>query len=173
MLPRRRPSLIRLSALAAVLAAASAAAAAAAPEPASPHQQCYAAARAGTGNPYPCDLAVEAARSQGASALLAAALANRSLTFAAAGRIEPALADLNAALELRPDDAALHGNRGNLLLRLGRAGEALAAHDRAAALAGGDPIAEYNRAFSYRAAGDPLRAARIVEALSGREGAVR
>lgn len=168
---RRAAALAASAALAALLAVAALPATAAEAAQSSPHQDCYAAARAGTGNPYPCDLAIEAARSQGTDALLAAALANRSLTFAAAGRLEPALTDLNAALALRPNDAALHGNLGNLLLRLGRTGDALAAHERAATLAGNDPLAQYNRAFSYRAVGDPTQAARTVETLSsGREG---
>lgn len=150
---------------------------AAAPDPeASPPRVCYQAARDGGRDAYACDLAVQMARDAGDAAALAAALANRSLVLAAAGRVQPALGDLDEALAQAPGNADLHGMRGNLLLRLGRASEALAAHDRAIELTPDDPVAYYNRAFSYRALGEPHRAARDVEAarvLHTGTGAVR
>src|SRR5690606_24106495 len=96
-----------------------------------PPEACYRAAREGGEDAYVCDLAVQIARDGGSPAQVAAALANRALVLAREGRLEPALADLDAALAATPDDPVLHGNRGNLLLRLGRPAEALAAHSRA------------------------------------------
>jgi Flp pilus assembly protein TadD len=147
------------------LAAAMLAAAVAAQDP-SPHQDCYQAARAGSTAPYACDLAVEAARGAQVPGLLAAALANRALIFTRDGRFDAALEDLNAALQLAPADPALHGNLGNLLLRVGRPADAAAAHDAAARLRPDDPLHRYNQAFSYRALGDPARAARTVAELA-------
>lgn len=123
-----------------------------------PAVDCYRHARDGSGEAYPCDLAVQIARDRGDNDALARALANRALVFAHDGRLQSALEDINAALQAAPDRAELHGNRGNLLLRLGRPGEALAAHDRAVTLAPRDPTTYYNRAFSYRALGQPQRA---------------
>lgn len=140
------------------------------PRSESPAVQCYRAAAgetAGTDDAaYVCDLAVQMARDGASRQALAAALANRALVLAAGGRLEPALTDLDDALTLTPDDPALHGNRGNLLLRLDRPAEALEAHDRAVALAPQDPAAYYNRAFSYRALGEPVRAEQDVAAAS-------
>jgi predicted Zn-dependent protease len=159
-----RPGHLRTAALLGALLGATAVPASAQPE--SPHDACFAAARSGSANPFPCDLAAEAGRSEGSDARLAAALANRALIFTAAGRLQAALDDLNSALNLAPDDAALHGNLGNLLLRLGRAADALAAHDTAVRLRPDAALHQYNRAFSYRAVGDADRAAQVVEALS-------
>lgn len=113
---------------------------------------------------YVCDLAVQMARDGVAPAALATALGNRALVLAADGRLEPALADLQAALEQSPDDPTLYANLGNLLLRMARPADALAAHDRAVDLAPGDPAGYYNRAFSYRALGDARRAQQDVAA---------
>lgn len=150
-------------------------AAEAAPEPSSleapglhPHNLCYQAARSRARDAYGCDLAVQIARDAGDGQRLLAALANRALVLAADDRLEPALADLEEALRLAPDDAALHSSRGNLLLRLGRTADALAAHDRAVELAPQDAGVYYNRAFSLRALGDPARAAEDVRAAGSR-----
>ncbi len=124
----------------------------------SPLVTCYRQAQGGGKDPYPCDLAVGMAENSGDPAALASALGNRALVLARDGRLEAALADVEAALAALPDDPTLHGTRGNLLLRLGRPAEALAAHDRAVALAPEDPVAYYNRAFSHRAVGAPERA---------------
>lgn len=133
-----------------------------------PAEVCYQAARDGGRDAYACDLAVQVARDAGDRAGLVAALANRSLILRRDNRLEPALEDLNAALGQAPDDAALHSSLGNLLLRLGRPGEALAAHDQAVALAPDDPGTYYNRAFSHRALGDTLRAEEDVAAARAR-----
>ncbi|MEQ8860601.1 MAG: tetratricopeptide repeat protein [Pseudomonadales bacterium] len=129
-----------------------------------PARTCYEAARKGSRDAYGCDLAVQMARDSGDPGRLAAALANRSLVLAADGRLQPALADVDEALALTPDAADLHGNRGNLLLRLNRPAEALNAHGRAIELSPEDPIGYYNRAFSYLALGQPQRAERDVSA---------
>ena len=117
---------------------------------------------------YTCDLAVQVARDltdasgRPDRAALAATLANRSLVLAGAGRLEAALADLDEALGLAPQNSALHGNRGNLLLRLNRPVDALDAHDQAIALAPRDPAGYVNRAFSHRALGNAPAAAEDV-----------
>lgn len=129
-----------------------------------PPEACYRAAREGREDAYVCDLAVQIARDSGSPQAVAAALANRALVLAREGRLEPALADLDAALAETPDDPVLHGNRGNLLLRAGRPAEALAAHSRAVELAPQDPANYYNRAFSFLALGEPQQAEREVEA---------
>jgi Flp pilus assembly protein TadD len=166
---RKYPKPRRIGWAAAVMLAAAAtedaAAAAAAPTP-SPHEDCYQAARAGSTAPYACDLAVEAARDAQMPTLLAAALANRALIFTRDGRFDAALEDLDAALNLAPADPALHGNLGNLLLRLSRPSDAVAAHEAAVRLRPDDPLHRYNQAFSYRALGDPARAARTVAELA-------
>lgn len=133
-----------------------------------PQNLCYEAARSRARDAYACDLAVQVARDAGDRQRLVAALANRALVLTADGRLEPALADLEEALELAPDDAALHSHRGNLLLRLGRAADALAAHDRAVELAPQDAGVYYNRAFSLRALGDSAEAAEDVRAARSR-----
>jgi tetratricopeptide (TPR) repeat protein len=129
-----------------------------------PAVSCYRAATAPQRDAYVCDLAVQVARDGGSPAALAAALTNRALVLAGEGRLEPALADLEAAQRQTPNDPAVHGNRGNLLLRLKRPAEALAAHNRAVELAPEDPREYYNRAFSYLALGDPGRAEEDVAA---------
>ncbi|MFW6094454.1 MAG: tetratricopeptide repeat protein [Pseudomonadota bacterium] len=120
--------------------------------------QCYRLARGSGDAPRPCDMAVEAARQSGDPQALVSALANRSLVLAASGQLDAALADVDTALEIAPDRAALHGNRGNLLLRLGRPRDALAAHGRAVRLAPKSPLGYFNRAFSHRAVGAMERA---------------
>lgn len=141
----------------------------------SPLLECYHRARGIAGRPgravvqqgsdaYACDLAVQMARDSGSRTELAAALVNRALLLAADGRPEPALEDLNAALQQTPDDPAIYGTLGNLLLRLERPADALAAHGRAVDLAPSDPRGYYNRAFSYRALGEPARAEQDVAA---------
>jgi len=132
--------------------------------PSAPDMDCYQAARQRQGDAYVCDLAVQMARDGASRAGLAAALANRALVLAREGRLDPALEDLNAALAQTPDDPALHGNLGNLLLRLGRPRDALAAHDRAVELAPRDARGYYNRAFSYLALADTVRAEQDVAA---------
>ena len=143
--------------------------------PDSPAMTCYRNARQGGGEAFDCDLAVQVARDSGSRTALAAALNNRALMLAREGRLEPALEDLNAAVVQAPDDPALHGNLGNLLLRLGRPADALRAHDRAVALAPDAAAGYYNRAFSYLALSELDRAGQDVAAarsLIGRQNPV-
>ncbi len=126
-------------------------------------ERCYRAARGDESDPYVCDLAVQVARNSGSRPALAAALTNRALVLERQDHLDPALADLQSAIEQTPDDPALHGDRGNLLLRLGRPGDALDAYDRAVELAPDDPRGYFNRAFGYRALGQPERAAQDVQ----------
>jgi protein O-GlcNAc transferase len=60
-------------------------------------------------------------------------------------RLPEALADLDRAIRLRPDSAAIHINRGNTLFRLGRLEEALAGYDTALALTPNSADAAFNR----------------------------
>ena len=149
------------------------------PQVADPVRACFEAARDITVNQragrgideaaYTCDLAVQVARDLTDASgrpdrrALAATLANRSLVLAGAGRLQPALRDLDEALGLTPQNAALYGNRGNLLLRLNRPVDALDAQDQAIALAPRDPAGYVNRAFSHRALGNAVAAAEDVE----------
>ena len=130
----------------------------------SPPVSCYRNASHGRGDAYVCDLAVQVARDSGSPPALAAALNNRALVLAREGRLEPALEDLNAAVTHTPNDPALHGNLGNLLLRLGRSALALRAHDRAIELAPEEAAGYYNRAFSHLALGETALAQQDVAA---------
>ena len=60
-------------------------------------------------------------------------------------RHEDALASFDRALRIRPDYAAAHGGRGNVLLTLGRSEEALASCDAALRFAPGDVASLNNR----------------------------
>jgi tetratricopeptide (TPR) repeat protein len=124
----------------------------------SPEVACYQSARAGSREPYPCDLAVQMGQDSGDSAALTAALTNRALVMTHRGRLDAALKDLDQALLESPGSPELHGNRGNLLLRMGRTTDALAAHDRAVRLAPEDPASYFNRAFCFLALGETARA---------------
>jgi protein O-GlcNAc transferase len=75
------------------------------------------------------------------------------VTRAQAGRMDEALADIAAALALRPDDAEALLNHANVLKSLGRLEAALAGFDRALALKPGWPQAENNRGTVLQALG--------------------
>ena len=83
------------------------------------------------------------------------------VTRAQAGRMDEALADIEAALELRPDDAEAVLNRANVLKSLNRLEAALAGFDRALALKPHWPQAENNRSTVLQTLG------RHDEALAG------
>lgn len=61
------------------------------------------------------------------------------------GRLDEALAAYDAAIRLKPDNAAAHTDRGVALHALGRPDAALASYDTAIALAPNSAIAYYNR----------------------------
>jgi tetratricopeptide (TPR) repeat protein len=65
-----------------------------------------------------------------------------------------ALAEYDAALRARPDDAELHDNRGTALLELGRLREAIAAYERALALRPDFPLPAFHRALTCLLQGD-------------------
>ncbi len=74
------------------------------------------------------------------------------------GRMEEALADIGAALKLRPDDADALLNHANVLKSLNRPADALAGFDRVLALKPGWPQAHNNRGTVLQAMGRPQEA---------------
>jgi predicted O-linked N-acetylglucosamine transferase (SPINDLY family) len=72
---------------------------------------------------------------------------------AQAGRLEEALADIDAALKINPDDAEAVLNRANVLKLLDRPLEAVAGYDQALALNPGWTQAENNRGTVLQALG--------------------
>ncbi len=85
--------------------------------------------------------------------LLAQMLQLRALLEEDAGRLDLALATLDAALAVAPQRAALHHNRGVLLQRLSCPAQALAAHDTALKLGLHAADAHYNRGNSLQSLG--------------------
>jgi len=85
-------------------------------------------------------------------------LAGEALALGQLGRHAEALASLDHALAIAPDDPTLHCNRGWLLHVAGRDVEALADLDRAIALDPGYAKALQNRATIHTARGDRNRA---------------
>jgi tetratricopeptide (TPR) repeat protein len=130
-----------------------------APGPADPALACYRNAAAGDPDPYPCDLAIRVALDAGDNARAAIGHGNRALILAAGGRLELALEDQQAALQLAPDDPRLLTNHGSLLLQHRQPREALGQYHRLVTLHPDDPASYYNRAFAYRALGDIANAA--------------
>lgn len=85
----------------------------------------------------------------------AATLANRSIVRAQRGELAEALADVEAALEVRPEMPAVHMNLGDVLMRLERWREAEDAFTRALALGFGSPQrAHFARAIAREESGD-------------------
>ena len=70
---------------------------------------------------------------------------NRAICFARTDRHEKALADLDKALSLDPEDIGALTNRGNVLANLGRLEDALTAHDTALGFASDYAMAHSNR----------------------------
>lgn len=73
--------------------------------------------------------------------------------------LQSALADCDAALSKRPEEASFLDSRGLVLLRLGRFDEALATYDRAIAKAPGLSSSLYGRAVVWARKGDKTKAA--------------
>jgi tetratricopeptide (TPR) repeat protein len=109
-------------------------------------------------DPYACDLALEIARSKADTRATAAAHTNRGLILERAGRLNLALQDQDAAVNLLPENPTLLLNRASLLLRMGRFVEALNDYDRAAMLRPDDPRVFFSRTFAHRALGDLVSA---------------
>jgi tetratricopeptide (TPR) repeat protein len=68
-----------------------------------------------------------------------------------------ALAEYDAALRARPEDAELHDNRGTAFLELGRLKEAIASYERALALRPGFVLPAFHRALACLLQGDYAR----------------
>ncbi|AKU18258.1 tetratricopeptide repeat protein [Luteipulveratus mongoliensis] len=71
---------------------------------------------------------------------------NRGQVYLALRRLDDALADYTAVMEIDPNYPEYHFDRGNLLRRMGRYDEALADYDRAIELSPPFPEVFYNRA---------------------------
>ena len=71
-----------------------------------------------------------------------------------AGELEGALADFDRALEIEPDDADLHNDRGAVLARMERYEDAELAFRRAEELAPEDPVIQQNLARLYQRMGN-------------------
>jgi tetratricopeptide (TPR) repeat protein len=97
---------------------------------------------------------------------LAAAWAVRGAAFFALGDLRSALADLDRAAELSPDESVLF-NRGSVSLALGRLAEAERDFSEVVALSPDDPDGWQRRAECREAAGD-LSGARADRARSAR-----
>ncbi len=119
-----------------------------------PTADCLANAATTSIDPYPCDLALEIARSNADTRATAAAHTNRGLILERAGRLNLALQDQDAAVMLLQENPQLLLNRAGLLLRMERAVEALNDYDRAARLSPEDPGVFFSRTFAHRALGD-------------------
>ena len=85
------------------------------------------------------------------------------------GHLDLALATLDHAIQLAPQRAALHHNRGVLLQRLARSAEAIAAHDQALQLGLDAADAHYNRGNSLQSLGRSAEALAAYRAALGRE----
>ncbi|MEE6261562.1 tetratricopeptide repeat protein [Plantactinospora sonchi] len=79
---------------------------------------------------------------------------NRSQVYAALGRYDDALADLDAVIAADPRYPEYHFDRGNLLRRLGRPAEAVDCYERALALSPPFPEVYYNRGDARVELGD-------------------
>lgn len=79
---------------------------------------------------------------------------NRAQVLAGLGRLDEALADYSAVIDVDPNYAEYYLDRGNVLRRLGRDEEALADYERAIQLSPPFPEVYYNRADVLLAAGD-------------------
>lgn len=87
----------------------------------------------------------------------AQALHLSAMEHAAAGRLEAALADVDAAIEHSPDAALTLGLKGNILMRMERFADAVAAFSRSIAV---KPLAQvhFDRGFCHSHLGDFARA---------------
>ncbi|MEV0647296.1 tetratricopeptide repeat protein [Phytomonospora sp. NPDC050363] len=79
---------------------------------------------------------------------------NRAQVLAGLGRVEEALTDYNAVIDVDPNYPEYHFDRAALLRRLGREEEALADYDEAIRLSPPFPEAYFNRAVVRAALGD-------------------
>jgi tetratricopeptide (TPR) repeat protein len=99
--------------------------------------------------------------------VLAIALMNRGVALAASGKLEQALADLDAALEASPGLWVALYNRGNIMLDLGRSEDAIA--DFSAVIEGAPDfaLAWLNRGLAREHLGDAAGARRdLTQALA-------
>lgn len=74
---------------------------------------------------------------------------NRGSELIAAGMWEPAIAELDQAIQEEPGNAAAYGNRGYAYSRLGQLEQAMADYDRAISLDPANVAAYTNRAIAY------------------------
>jgi predicted Zn-dependent protease len=89
----------------------------------------------------------------------------RSIAYHRAGRIDEALAELDALLAQAPNDAFVLELRGQVLLEHGRLAEAIEYYTRAVALAPSEPLIRVGLGSALVATEDPGRTATAVEQL--------
>lgn len=120
-----------------------------------PAERCYLSARNGTPGLVPLQECTAALGGFLSEADRAATLTNRAVLRLQRREGAEALADLDAALALRPETGEAHVNRGAALILLGRFEEALAAIDQGLALDADDPHEAYfNRGIAHEALDD-------------------
>jgi tetratricopeptide (TPR) repeat protein len=106
-----------------------------------------------------CDVAIK--RGKLSRSQLAATYSNRGIILANHGELDKAIEDQNKAIELDPDSARAHVNRGNVYYRYNRHNEALAEYNQAITLSHGELAPAYfNRAKSHLALGETDAAAK-------------
>jgi tetratricopeptide (TPR) repeat protein len=117
-----------------------------------PAERCYVSARDGASGLVPLQECTAALGGFLSEADRAATLTNRAVLRLQRREGAMALADLDAALALRPERGEAHVNRGAALILLGRFEEALAAIDQGLALNAADPHEAYfNRGIAHEA----------------------
>jgi lipoprotein NlpI len=89
---------------------------------------------------------------------LAGAHCNRGFGLTEQRQLDAALADLNEAIRLDPNNSVVYGNRGVAYHNLGQSERALADFDEAIRLAPNNPFAHMGRGSVYRARGNNARA---------------
>ncbi|MFZ1991210.1 MAG: tetratricopeptide repeat protein, partial [Alphaproteobacteria bacterium] len=83
---------------------------------------------------------------------------NRAFAYNRKGDKDRAIADLNQAILLKPDDAVAHNNRGRAYFDKGDYDHAIADLDRAVALDPNDTTTHNNRGLAYAGKGDYVHA---------------
>lgn len=89
----------------------------------------------------------------------------RAVAYHRAANMDGALAEIDALLELHPEDPYFHELKGQILFESGRADAALASYQTAALLLPGAPLIRANLAQVQIAKGDPDSLAQAVENL--------
>ena len=95
-----------------------------------------------------CSILIESGALQHEAMVVA--LMNRAIAHAQLGHRDDAKADLDKAIDLAPDDALLHYNRGNILFDAGSFEAAIADFDAAIAVESSFALAYFNRGLAFK-----------------------